>query len=297
MGIGYQKVDRTAYDYDIWFVNGGTVGFRGPPLRLDQPGYVSFIGAAQTFGRFVHDPFSRQVGRFLTVPAANLGISGAGPEYYLRDAHIMGMLRNSSHTFVQAMSGRSVSAAYFQVAFNNGVSVFQSGPREGERMLAQKAYELLRREYGEEAFQDQVQAVRLAWVERYVEIIEALGRRASIVWISERSIDKPVDLTSSPLGIFPHFVDRAMIDDVCQRTEVDCIECVMSPMLADPIVNKKSGRLDAVFGAEQFPTRPDEMRALNNYYATNALHDITAREILKYMLSHKDAFSAVLTAT
>ena len=84
MGIGYQDSDRHVIDYDLWFADNGKLAFRGPPPANPLGVATVFLGAAQTFGRFVTNPFPNEVARFTGKPSLNLGISGAGAETYLR---------------------------------------------------------------------------------------------------------------------------------------------------------------------------------------------------------------------
>ena len=283
MGIGYQSVDRWAYDYDLWFADEGRLAFRGPEADLRQSGHVTFIGAAQTFGRFVDRPFPEMFRPFSKLPIANLGISGAGPERYLNDPFLPEVLSRSRYVFIQAMSGRSVSAGAFRVANNNGVSIFQDGPRKGEQHLAQDAYRILRTEYGEDRYQEQVRGAQQAWIERYVELIEACEGRACILWVSERPVESDLALDRSPVGVFPHFVDANCVRAVQERCNVPVIECVLPVMKADPIVNRFTGELEAAFTPERFPNRPNHTRALNTYYATRKLHEVVFSHLMKFV--------------
>lgn len=285
MGIGYQLTDRNVIDYDLWFhADDLALAFRGPRGDLEAAGAICCIGAAQTFGRFVERPFARQIGDILNRRVLNLGFSGAGAEFYLKRPVLMRCLEQADMVVVQSMSGRSVTAGVFEAQANNGVLKFKSGPRAGELHMAQKAYGLLRHDYGEDAFQEQVAAAQAGWLERHRDLATRLTGRRIFLWLSSEKPGDNVDLTQSPVGIFPHFVTAQMVQAVADMG-FEVVECVLKDMPAQVLVNDRTGHIEEAFDAEQFPNRPDQLRALNTYYATPDLHNLAARLLIRQILS------------
>ncbi|HVC57737.1 MAG TPA: DUF6473 family protein [Stellaceae bacterium] len=272
MGIGYQALDRKVVDYDMWFLDGGRIGLRGPRVRFEGTDYLCFIGAAQTFGRFVARPFAMQVGRVFGRTSLNLGFSGAGPEFFLGNATLMDIIRNAAVLVVQSMSARSVSAGIFRVAGNNGVAVFLEGPRRGQSLLAQQAYAALRRDYGEQRYREQIAAVQAQWVALHRELLGQTKARTYFLWLSEKKMGENLDLSRSPVGAFPHFVTREMVGEVARLCD-GVFDATFEAMRPQPLVNDRTGELEAVFAADKFPDRPNALRALNTYYATQEMHD------------------------
>lgn len=283
MGIGYQAVDRKVIDYDLWFSQDGKTAFRGPRGDLSAKGAICCIGAAQTFGRFVERPYPQQLAEILDRPVLNLGFSGAGPEFYLGNPQLMSCLEQAEMVVVQAMSGCSVSAGIFEAQSNNGVLKFLSGPREGETHLAQAAYGLLRKDYGEEAFREQVAAVQAQWIAHYATLADRLPGRRIFLWLSSDQPGANVDLEKSPVGTFPHFVTAEMADQVAAMG-FEPVICVVQDMPAQVLVNDRTGIVEPVFDAKQFPTRSERTRALNTYYATPELHNQAARKLIRHIL-------------
>jgi hypothetical protein len=285
MGIGYQGTDRDVIDYDLWFHEDDLhMALRGPRGDLEAAGAICCIGAAQTFGRFVERPFAQQIGDILNRRVLNLGFSGAGPEFYLKRPVLMNCLEQADMVVVQSMSARSVTAGLFETQSNNGVSKFLSGPRAGETHLAQKAYGLLRKEYGEDAFRAQVSAAQDGWLARHRELAERISGRKIFLWLSSEKPGDNVDLSQSPVGIFPHFVDADMVQAVADMG-FEVVECVLKDMPAQVLVNDRTGHVEEAFDAEHFPHRPDRLRALNTYYATPELHNLAARLLIRQILS------------
>lgn len=284
MGIGYQRVDRKAYDYDLWFPDGqSTLALRGPRTRLEAEGKMTFIGAAQTFGRFVETPFAAQVGSFFESPTLNLGFSGAGPEFYLKNDFLMNILQTSETVVVQSMSARSVTAGIFEAQKNNGVLKFLSGPREGETMLALEAYRILRKEYGEDKLLEQITAVQQQWIKLHRQLAKQVKGRKIFLWLSETKPGENIQLDNSPLGIFPHFVNEEMVSAV-QNMGFEIVECILKSMPPQILVNDKTGIVEPVFDKEKFPNRPEKLRAMNSYYATPELHDLAAKKLIEHIL-------------
>lgn len=289
MGIGYQKVDRRAYDYDLWFPeNQLSLGLRGPRTDLDAENKISFIGAAQTFGRFVKNPFPTQVASFLEKPVLNLGFSGAGPEFYISNDYLMKLLKDSETVVVQSMSARSVSAGLFEAQRNNGVLKFTEGPRQDETMLALEAYRILRKEYGEDAFQKQVRLVQEQWIKLHRELFEQLQARKIFLWLSETKPGENVQLETSPLGIFPHLVTKKMVSEI-KDMGYEFVECVLPGMPPQIIVNDTTGIIEPVFNEEDFPKRPSHLRYMNSYYATPELHNKAANHIIRHLIATQEA--------
>lgn len=285
MGIGYQQTDRNVIDYDLWFIQGHpSLAFRGPRGDMQTPGAICCIGAAQTFGRFVHRPYAQQLGEILNRPVLNLGFSGAGPEFYLGKPVLMNALARAEMVVVQAMSARSVSAGIFETRGNNGVLTFLDGPRKGEVHMAAVAYRLLRADLGEAAFRDQIAIAQEVWLAHHADLAARIPGRKIFLWLSAAAPGENMDLSQSPVGIFPHFVDAEMVQRVAGMG-FEVVTCVLPQMTPQVLVNDRTGRVEEVFDAAHFPDRPDQARALNTYYATPELHDLAARNLIRQVLA------------
>lgn len=276
MALNYQKSDRNVVDYELWYLAGGQVPLRGPRVQFAGTDYVCCIGAAQTFGRFVADPFAQQVGRFLDRPCVNLGLAGAGPDAFLNRQRFRRVIQNASLVVIQSMSGRSVSAGVFKVGGNNGVLEFLSGPRKGEKKLAQDAYKILRDEYGQSAFDTQVKAAQDRWVDLHRELIELCTGKTIYLWMSQKNMTSEEDHQKPNLGVFPHFVTGDMVDAV--RSQCDAtVDATWAAMRPQPLRSMFTGQLEVVYDKERYPERSERLRCFNNYYATPEMHDHAAR--------------------
>ena len=107
---GYVLRDWEVIDYQCHELSGTGLWFRGPaPEKLEAGGYFTAIGAAQTFGCFCDRPYPALLEKRLGMPALNLGYSGAGPGFFLRNDEMLRVINSSAFCIVQVMSGRSTS--------------------------------------------------------------------------------------------------------------------------------------------------------------------------------------------
>jgi hypothetical protein len=284
MGIGYQETDRKVIDYDLWFDEETCQAFRGPRPKLHRDPRIVCLGAAQTFGRFVQRPYPQQVSDFLQVPVLNLGVSGAGPEFYLERPSLIRRIARAEIVIVQAMSARSVTAGCFKAQKGNkGVLSFVAGPHAGQPLLAQAAYQLLRDSEGEEAFFRQVRAVQAAWLEQYFELGRQIAGTKVFLWLSTKMPHEIPDVQASSVGTFPHFVTKSMVDQI-EGMGFTVIHCCLEKMEPQILIDDRTGHVTEVFDKKRFPNRPTHLRSANTYYATPALHFLAARSLLEWNL-------------
>jgi hypothetical protein len=278
MGLGYQRLDRRAFDYELWFVEDGRLCLRGPRRSVPEAPFLACVGAAQTFGRFVARPYPAQLEALSRRPVLNLGLSGAGPESFLKRGTLQELMRKAEIVVLQIMSGRSVSAGVFRCRANAGVLEFVEGPRAGEVRVAKDAYAILKREYGANAFSEQVAAVREAWVDRYRRLLGEIERPTYLLWMSNRS---PHAMVEDPddLGTFPHLVTEGMVAALAQHC-AGTIDATLDKPVLQPLYDKLSGELVEVFDKTSFPNWQDSIRAFNTYYPSQEHHDLAAGRIL-----------------
>src|ERR1700731_3534640 len=84
--VQYQCYDFECVDYELYAVEGINRLFRGPQPDLRQSeGYVTFLGAAQFFGRHRRRALHTLVSEAAGIPCINLAVSGAGPEFFFAE--------------------------------------------------------------------------------------------------------------------------------------------------------------------------------------------------------------------
>jgi hypothetical protein len=109
-GVSYQDNDFECVDYELYEIAEDLPLFRGPPVpkkALENGDYFCVMGAAQTFGRLVHDSWPSQLSKAIGLPVLNLSRGGAGPEFFL-EPKILELASRARFVVIQALSGRSV---------------------------------------------------------------------------------------------------------------------------------------------------------------------------------------------
>lgn len=289
MGIGYQRTDRACFDYRLWYLPDVRVPIRGPRISLESRApYISFLGAAQTFGRFCHHPFPQRVGQFLEIASLNLGISGAGPRRYSTSASLMSHINRSLFAVVQVMSARSADTDLLKTQQNQGVVTFQSGPLAGKSMLAAQAYRQLRDRYGRKAFDRQVRAAQESWLRAYRELLAAIDVPILLLWTSTGP--PPVTVAcggSMILGVFPHLVTKTMLCSLESSVHA-IIDAGFERERPQLLTNAQTRQAEEIFDSVSFPHRPEWSRCFNTYYPTPEAHDHAARRLITYILGDRE---------
>src|SRR5438477_4742612 len=143
MNEGYQRDDAAIVDYQLWRLPELPLRLRGPALLPLPQKYGVAIGAAQTFGRFVAEPWPLLLARQLGVPVLNLGISGAGPSLFLLHPGLVEIAMRAQFVIVQVMSARSVSNSRVRTGTNQGTLVRLDKPQSKPRFAEDVYRELL----------------------------------------------------------------------------------------------------------------------------------------------------------
>jgi LPS sulfotransferase NodH len=234
-GLHYQELDRVGgFDYDLHQISGlGEGHYRGPRVDLDRP-FLAFVGAAQTFGRFAHDPFPTLVGQRLGLPVLNLGVGGAGPRHF-NTPRYMKVLNRAEAVVLQVLSGRSSSNSLFDNAASGslrGRTCFGDGPMRAEEFFTQAA-----KYHSRDVLERLVRETRDDYVKQFLALLEKITAPRVLFWFSTRTPEYEEDYTQPPYGIigeFPHLVNRRMSAELAAACDA-YVECVSSAGLPQPL--------------------------------------------------------------
>ena len=103
----YQEADKQDFDYNLYNWDVVEKILRGPSIDPNHD-YFTALGAAEVFGRCVHEPFVQTIAKKKNLQGLNLGISGVGPAFYL-DNRIIEAINAGKFCIITAMSTRSVN--------------------------------------------------------------------------------------------------------------------------------------------------------------------------------------------
>ena len=259
---GYVLRDWEVIDYQCHELPGTGLWFRGPaPEKLEAGGYFTAIGAAQTFGCFCDHPYPALLEKRLGVPALNLGYSGAGPGFFLRNDEMIRVINESAFCIVQVMSGRSTSnslldnpegLAYgrrrsdgtpataeriFDDAIAHELARIPLMPRRAKNAILKKLRLPL------PAVRRLVEESRQNWCESYRALLDAITTPTILFWFSTRTPDyRPSYHRQGPLfGKYPQLIDTATLDQVKPLADT-YVECVSTRGSPQPLFSRFTGK-------------------------------------------------------
>ena len=259
----YQNLDRAGgFDYQLHSVPElGDRIFRGPAVDLSQP-FVAFIGAAQTFGRFVETPFPTILSQRLGVQTLNLGVGGAGPRHFLAPRYLA-LLNKAEAVVLQVLSGRSASNSQFNNSAGGGLvgeSPLGSAPMRAEEFLARAAQTSSRSE-----FAGLIEEMRADYIGSYLRLIDAIAAPKILLWLSKRQPAYAEDYDNLPhgvLGEFPHLVNERVVAEIAARCEA-YVECISSEGLPQKLWRSSHPIDGAALRGEML---------VNRYYPSPQMH-------------------------
>ena len=263
MGRFYQDLDRPGgLDYALTApADFGEPQFRGPAVDLEKP-FVAYVGAAQTFGRFVERPFPMLLAERIGLPALNLGVGGAGPRHFDRPRYLR-LLNRAEAVVFQVMSGRSASSSLFDNSATGrltGFTPLAEGPVRAEEFLKHAAATLSAQD-----FAGVIAQMRADYVATFVALIEKVDAPRVLLWISRRTPDYVEDYAHAPQGVlgdFPQLVNGRMVAEIAARCDA-YVECVSTSGLPQPL-----WKSDTVIDGAGL--RGD--RLVNRYYPSPQMH-------------------------
>ena len=277
--MSYTQRDQHILDYALFELDGvkpypGGGLFRGP--KPIGPNFISCIGAAQTFGCFVQDPFPMLLSRNIGLEVLNLGHGGAGPTFHNSNQAIMRYINLSKLVIVQVFSGRSQSNSEFKTSFH-GMEGYRL--KDNKQMIAAEFYAHYLRE-NPSKIESLVQETRTNYVKDMITLLCDIKVPKILFWFSVR---KPKYFSEYRLplykfwGAFPQFVNDEMINLIIPYAD-DYVECISSSGLPQKLYDK-DGRQTSVIHSYNIENPEVRIETENNYYPSPEMH-IEAAKVL-----------------
>jgi hypothetical protein len=255
MGFFYQRMDEQFLDYGMVQLHGEW--FRGP---LDQgPDTIAWLGAAQTFGRYVTEPVPAVVGNRVGLGTLNLGSGGKGPEYFLRRPDLLAEVNRCRVAVIQVMSARASDNSLFQSGKGGA-----SGLRLDTGAPAPKSLDIVTDLLAQGKRRKARQLVREsqnAYVQSMRMLFDAVKPPKILFWFAYR--DPPYAVTGyrRTLEIFPQLVTRGMVSQI--RQSANRYVAVASRLGIPQAIRDEAGNLLAV----------------NHYYPSPEMHQLAADQL------------------
>ena len=293
MGKWYQAEDINLVDYELYDFEG--LALRGAESNYtNYSRYISYIGAAQTFGRYCQHPFPNLIGSKLKIGTLNFGRGGAGPTYFLNQPHILDYVNRSELVVVQVMSARSISNSVFESKLGGSMGCRLP---DRKKMRSDEVFRKLfngqdSRGKNYEFMSNLIRETRQNYLNATLDLLKLITVPKILLWFSVRTPDEAEKLsrwnfvvkrasnqsnlikkvcqhipllkpyTNPPVGIFPHFVNREMIEAMKSASDfvVECSSSVGLPQL----MRNSAGKV----------VRED------NYYPSPEMHQQAAKLLL-----------------
>jgi hypothetical protein len=279
MGVnqGYQHDDLRIIDYGLSQLPGTDLLVRGPVPDLNKP-YIVALGAAQTFGRFVHRPYSDLVAEQTGLPVLNLGMSGAGPSFFLLRPNVISIINRATLAIVQVMSGRSSSNSRVTVSVNQGVVRPVDAPATVHGEFAETAYVRLLRTESPHALASLRAEIRARAIAEMRALLDRITVPRVMLWFSTREPNYTENLReiAGYWGDFPHFLNQGVLlalEPYCEMTAV----AVSKEGLPQPLFDRHTGEPVELWKADKFPRV--QFRCHNRYYPSPEMHVAAAQAL------------------
>ena len=274
--MNYQLFDWQCYNYDLFLVPG--IGFlRGPdPRPLKRGEYFTTIGAAQTFGRFVDDPFPAQLSRSLGTKAFNLASSAAAPSFFYSNEQILNYVNESKFCVVQVTAARSCGNSRYN-NHKTHKNVFQE-TRLGEDAPFINENEIYRDLWKAGRVDEAVQLIdesKATWIQEMNTLLHKIHVPTILLWLSERTPEYEPNRKSYPAyaGPFPQYVDREMIDAVRDQAS-HYVEVVNAEGLPIKFPNRFTGGAGECWFGSSY-------RDSHGYYPSQEMHDAASSSLIE----------------
>lgn len=274
----YQARDAELIDYQLYVVPGLSIHphggvFRGPMVRGAR--YIACVGAAQTFGRFAHQPFSTLLSDQLGLEVMNLGSGGAGPTFFTSSDALLSYINDAQLAIVQVLSARSVSNSLFRIKFHGA---WGTRLADGVDMSSTDFFSNLLQERPD-AVRDVVEETRANYVAAMSSLLNAISVPTVLLWFSTRRPDYreeyrlPVEKLFGP---FPQLVNGEMIRALAGQADA-YVECVSSIGLPQQLLGR-NGRKARV--ATRVSPEKTVYTSENSYYPSPEMHRDATRVLV-----------------
>ena len=230
----YQEADKRDFDYNLYNWDVVEKILRGPSIdRRDD--YFTALGAAEVFGRCVHEPFVQTIAKKKNLQGLNLGISGVGPAFYLDD-RIIEVINAGKFCIITAMSTRSVDNSKMKSRKHDcaGICDFGVDPNEiasaspfikrGNKRVFGKVNNFIDAYYylykhDKPAFFQLLAEAQINYLHSYMQLFKRIKVPIYFVfWSRKLPIDDGSELGIKPNNSlfawrdFPHFLTKNMLE-------------------------------------------------------------------------------------
>ncbi len=291
---GYQERDYEVVDYQLYQLPGTDLKFRGPEPCPTDGQYISCLGAAQTFGCFVDQPYPELLRQRLEVETLNLGYGGAGPRFYNRHPELIEIINRGRMAVVQVMSGRSEDNSRFE---SRGLELL-TRRRDGKQMSADAAwrsvlemryawkkvpiFQTLARKacqtWGTIDAKRLLRETRANWIYNYEQLLNSIKVPTVLFWFSKRSPDFQDSFGDlhQLMGVYPQLVTRTMVESIATYAD-DFVDCTTQRGSPQKLLSRFDGSAVEIDLGRDRNDFSGQVWTENRYYPSPEMHEDAAR--------------------
>ncbi len=293
MSQGYQKRDRAVVDYELWQAWPDGDWLRGPkPTDLRNGAYIACVGAAQTFGCLVQNPWPALLSRRAGMPTLNLGVAGAGPRLFRQPA-FREWIDGARAVVFQVTSGRSADCSRFRSGGRERLQLPDGRTLGADAAWSEALHQDLRglrnpllrgianrlaATFARRDVKRLVDETRADWVAEFRALLDETRGKKLLLWFSRRAPDYAARFHSlaAMFGDYPQLVDRRMVEAVRERADA-YVECTTRRGSPERLVDRTTGLEVAVRPADAGTGEDLAVTWTHNaYYPSQAMHEDVA---------------------
>lgn len=264
----YQHRDWDVVDYEGFEIDGFPYVLRGPaPWSVKDREFGLVIGAAQSFGTLVRRPYAHMIMEELGISILNMSVGGSAPELFLRNQSALQPYLKPKFCIIQVLSARSSKSSYFES--RDGKNMLRPAGSNLPFVPGGTAYQQMFKNEPEVLRRAVIGELRANWVQEMIQLIRMIDAPTILLWFSKRTPDIPdrFDAFDKCAGVFPQFVNRAMIDSV--RVHADhFIECVTNRGMPHKLMNRFTGKPAQILLSDKTVVKTED-----NYYPSPEMHE------------------------
>jgi GT2 family glycosyltransferase len=275
----YQKRDYNVIDYKLWNMEGFSRSFRGPEPKslLPEKHFVCF-GAAQTFGVYVEKPYPALISKKTGMEHLNLGYSGAGPAFFLKDHLYFEYANKAKFAIVQIMSGRSESnSCLVSLKGRGGVTRI----KDNKKFIASKGWEEILRNEPEEFVVELVNETRANYTLNMIELLNKIKVPKILLWFSERKPEYRIGFenTDTLFGKYPQLINQKVVDDILPFADF-FVDATSTAGMPQKLSDRFTGETPITYG------NPDSsvlrVQGFNDYYSypSPEMHQLAYKKLI-----------------
>ncbi len=275
----YTDRDWEVVDYQFYSMNDpAKIGFRGPPPDpevIASGNYCTAVGAAQTLGVYVVEPFPMLLQEATGLPCVNLGLGGGNPAFFAGQSGLIDIVNRGRFCILQVMTARAQKNSRMEPVGIDYVRDLTTG----EISLSAPVWmKLLTEEPA--LLPGIINENRADWCASYQRLIDQIEVPILLFHFSVKPDDEPLNLEAETLdafyGTFPQFVDRASIEAVSNMCD-GLVEARKRINLPHPLLSRFSGEPVSVDWGSLHPEFKGQFESENTYYPSPEMHTEAAR--------------------